>query len=281
MPRIIWKGAISFGLVHIPVALLPATVQRGIDFDWLDRRSMDPVGYKRINKVTGEDITSENIVRGVEYEKHRYVVLSDDEIRAAYPAATQTVDIFAFVPAGSISPRYIDTPYYLAPERRGEKVYALLREALADTGQVGLARFALRSKQHLAALMPLDGALLLDTLRWGDEVRDIAEIGLTDASLHAKLDQRELDMAKRLIDDMREEWNPARYHDEFTEQLMGLVEKKARAGKLESVAAPEAAAETGSADIIDLADLLRRSLKKPEATQPEPAPRRRQRKKAT
>ena len=121
MPRTIWKGAVSFGLVHIPVALVPATTRSGIDFDWLDKRSMDRVGYKRINKTTGEDIESENIVKGVEYEKGNYVVISDDEIKAAHPEATQTVDIVAFVDAKDISFLYIATPYYLTPDRRGEK----------------------------------------------------------------------------------------------------------------------------------------------------------------
>lgn len=262
MPRVIWKGAVSFGLVHIPVSLVPATTQRGIDFDLLDKRSMDPVGYKRINKATGEEITSENIVRGVQYEKHRYVILSDDEIRAAYPEATQTVDIFAFVKAAQIPLLYIDTPYYLAPERRGEKVYALLRQALLDSGHVGLATVVMRTKQHLATLMPLGDALVLNTLRWGDEVRRVEEIGLPREAIDAKLDPRELDMAKRLIEDMREDWDPTRYKNQFAEQIMALVERKATEGKLETVGEVEGAPEGPGAEIIDLADLLRRSLGK-------------------
>lgn len=264
MARVIWKGAVSFGLVHIPVALTPATAQRGIDFDLLDRRSMDPVGYKRINKVTGEDIASEDIVRGVQYEKHRYVVLSDDEIRAAYPAATQTVDLFAFVKAAQIPLLYVDTPYYLAPERRGEKVYALLREALADSGYVGLARVVLHTRQHLAVLMPLGKALVLNTLRWGDEVRGVEQLGLAGEVLDARLDRRELEMARRLIEEMREEWDPTQYKDRFAQQIMELVERKAKHGELETVGQLEAEAEgagAAGAEVIDLADLLRRSLR--------------------
>lgn len=259
MARVIWKGAVSFGLVHIPVALVPATVQRGIDFDWLDRRSMDPVGYKRINKTTGDEIASADIVRGVQYEKHRYVVLEDEEIQAAYPAATRTVDIIAFVDAAGIAPVHFDTPYYLAPEARGEKVYALLREALARSGQAGLAKVVLRSTQHLAVLLPIGPGLLLNTLRWPEEVRDIGELNLPSAVSEAKLDARELEMAGRLIDDMREDWQPARYKNEFAAQIMDLVERKARQGKLETVGE---AAEDGAegAEVIDLADLLRRSL---------------------
>lgn len=126
MARAIWKGAISFGLVHIPVSLSAATSSQGIDFDWLDQRSMEPVGYKRVNKVTGKEIERENIVKGVEYEKGRYVVLSEEEIRAAHPKSTQTIEIFAFVDSQEIPLQHFDTPYYLAPDRRGGKVYALL-----------------------------------------------------------------------------------------------------------------------------------------------------------
>lgn len=260
MPRTIWKGAVSFGLVHIPVALVPATTRQGIDFDWLDKRSMDRVGYKRINKTTGEDIDSENIVKGVEYEKGHYVVISDDEIKGAHPKATQTVDIVAFVDAKDISFLYIDTPYYLTPDRRGEKVYALLRETLIQTGKVGIANVVLRNKQHLAVVMPLGKALVMNTLRWADEVRGVEYPELKDEALDPDLAERELDMAKRLVEDMTEKWKPEQYKDTFQDQIMELVEKKAREGKLEAVGGPEEAVDRRSADVIDLTELLKRSL---------------------
>lgn len=260
MPRTIWKGAVSFGLVHIPVALVPATTRQGIDFDWLDKRSMDRVGYKRINKTTGEDIDSENIVKGVEYEKGNYVVISDDEIKAAHPKATQTVDIVAFVDAKDISFLYIDTPYYLTPDRRGEKVYALLRETLIETGKVGIANVVLRNKQHLAVVMPLGKALVMNTLRWADEVRGVEYLEMKDEALDADLNPRELDMAKRLVEDMSEEWNPEQYKDTFQDKIMDLVETKAREGKIEAVGGPEEAVDRRSADVIDLTELLKRSL---------------------
>jgi len=260
MPRTIWKGAVSFGLVHIPVALVPATTRQGIDFDWLDKRSMDRVGYKRINKTTGEDIDSENIVKGVEYEKGHYVVISDDEIKGAHPKATQTVDIVAFVDAKDISFLYIDTPYYLTPDRRGEKVYALLRETLIQTGKVGIANVVLRNKQHLAVVMPLGKALVMNTLRWADEVRGVEYLELKDEALDPDLAERELDMAKRLVEDMTEKWKPDQYKDTFQDQIMELVEKKAREGKLEAVGGPEEAMDRRSADVIDLTELLKRSL---------------------
>ena len=139
-PRVLWKGAITFGLVHIPVGLYTATRPHGIDFDWLDKRTMDPVGYKRINKRTGREVSKEQIVKGVEYESGEYVVLSDKEIADAYPRTTQTIEIESFVPAQSIPLVFLDRPYYLAPVNRGGKVYALLRETLQRSGQVGLAR---------------------------------------------------------------------------------------------------------------------------------------------
>lgn len=260
MPRTIWKGAVSFGLVHIPVALVPATTRTGIDFDWLDKRSMDRVGYKRINKTTGEDIDSDDIVKGIEYEKGHYIVLSDDEIKAAHPKATQTVDIVAFVDAKDISFLYIDTPYYLTPDRRGEKVYALLRETLIQTGKVGIANVVLRNKQHLAVVMPLGKALVMNTLRWADEVRGVEYLELKDEALDPELAERELEMAKRLVEDMSEQWKPEQYKDTFQNQIMDLVEKKAREGKLEAVGGPEEAVDRRWADVIDLTELLKRSL---------------------
>jgi DNA end-binding protein Ku len=259
MARVIWKGAVSFGLVHIPVALVPATRRTGIDFDWLDKRSMDPVGYKRINKVTGKEIERENIVKGVARAKGEYVVISEEEIRAAHPEATQTIDIVAFVDAAKIPFLFIDTPYYLAPDRRGEKVYALLRETLVKTGKVGLAQLVLHTKQHLAVVMPLDEALVVHTLRWAEEVRGVEVLELKDEARKAELNKRELDMATRLVEDMSEEWNPEQYKDSFQEQIMELVEQKAREGKIEAVSSPDDD-QPRSADILDLTELLKRSL---------------------
>ena len=143
MPRVIWKGAISFGLVHVPVALYPASQDVGIDFDWLDKRSMDPVGYKRVNKRTGKDIQGDDIVKGIKQDDGNYVVLSEDQIRAAYPKSTQTIEIESFVKASEISFTLLETPYYLEPIGKGEKVYALLRESMFEAGVIGIARICL------------------------------------------------------------------------------------------------------------------------------------------
>jgi DNA end-binding protein Ku len=262
MPHMIWKGAISFGLVHVPVQLYPATQSEKVGFNLLDKRTIDPIGYKQINKRTGKDVTRENIVRGFEYEKDKYVVLSDDEIRAANPESTQTVDIVAFVDAADISFLYLDTPYFLTPDRKGDKVYALLREAMKSSGKIGVANVVLHNKQHLAALIPLGPVLALNTLRWAAEVRELDEFKLPpDGMKAAGVSARELDMAKKLIDDMSDAWDPSHYHDTFRDDIMALVDKKVRAGKTEEITEIETPRESRqSADILDLSDLLKRSL---------------------
>ena len=260
MARALWKGAISFGLVHIPVALVSATSAQGIDFDWLDRRSMQPVGYKRVNKVSGEEVGKEDIVKGVEIEKGRYVVISEEEIRAAHPKSTQTIDIFAFVERAQIPLTHFDKPYYLAPDKHGEKVYALLRETLRRTDKVALARVVLHSKQHLAALMPLEAAMVLVMLRWPAEVRDLDSLELSAKVSDVELAKSELAMAKRLVEDMVAPWQPEQYQDTFTEKIMQLVDEKARKGKIEDIEAPADEQERSSADIYDLTELLKRSL---------------------
>ena len=170
--RALWKGAISFGLVHIPVALHSATSEQGIDFDWLDKRSMDPVGYKRINKKTGKEIDREDIVKGIEYEDGQYVILSQEEISAAYPKTTQTIEIETFVSNTDIPFIYLERPYYVVPINKGAKVYALLREALRRTQRIGLARVVIQTKQHLAILVPSGPVLVLNLLRWANEIRN-------------------------------------------------------------------------------------------------------------
>ncbi|VVM70035.1 Non-homologous end joining protein Ku [Pseudomonas fluorescens] len=260
MARAIWKGAISFGLVHIPVALVSATSSQGVDFDWLDSRSMDPVGYKRVNKVTGKEVTKEHIVKGVQHEKGRYVVLSEEEIKSAHPLSTQTIDIFAFVDSEQIPLQNIDTPYYLAPDKRGGKVYALLRETLSKTNKVALAHVVLHTRQHLAALMPLESAMVLVMLRWPAEVRSLDTLELGSEVTKPELAKGELDMAKRLVQDMSADWSPEDYRDSFEDKIMALVEKKANEGKIEDVESATGEEERKTADVIDLTELLKRSL---------------------
>lgn len=261
--RVLWKGAISFGLVHIPVALHSATVSQSLDFDWLDKRSMDRVGYKRINKATGDDITSENIVKGIQYEDGQYVILSPEEIEAAYPKTTQTVEIEAFVPIDQIPFVYLERPYYMSPINKGAKVYALLREVLRDSRKVGIAKVVIQTKQHLAVLMPCGPALILNLLRWGDEVRSWDELNLpAEGTKAAGLTAKELTMGQQLVDDMSASWKPDDFTDSFKEQIMQLVREKVKAGDTAEVTEPTASEEVSSgATLYDLTEMLRRSLK--------------------
>jgi DNA end-binding protein Ku len=265
--RVLWKGAISFGLVHIPVALHSATSDNAIDFDWLDKRSMDPVGYKRINKKTGKEIDKDNIVKGIEYENGQYVVLTDEEIAAAYPKTTQTIEIESFVSNTDIPFVYLERPYYIAPINKGQKVYALLRDTLLQTQRVGIARVVIQTRQHLAVLVPSGPGLVLNLLRWGADIRPWDELNLPpEGSKAAGLSERELAMAKQLVDDMTDKWDPARFTDSFKDEIMALVERKVKEGKTETVLQPENAEETANnrsgAQILDLTDLLQRSLRK-------------------
>lgn len=260
--RSIWKGAISFGLIHVPVALYPASREEEVDFDWLDRRSLDPVGYKRINKRTGREIDSAQIVKGVKQPSGDYVVLSDDEIRAAYPTSTQTIAIETFVPATQISFVYLEKPYYLAPVGKSAKVYALLREAMADAGLVAVARIVIHSKQHLAALLPAGPALMIGMMRWPNEIRPAEGLELPpEGSSGHGFKDAELKMARELIQQMSDDWDPSGYRDEFTDAIRQLIARKVEAGDTQSVEPLEdAPPETGGDNVVDLTELLRQSL---------------------
>jgi len=258
MPHAIWKGAISFGLVHVPVALYPASLETGIDFDWLDKRSMDPVGYKRINKRTGKEVEKENIVRGVKIDGGDYVLLSDDEIKAAYPKTTQTIEIESFTHATEIPFTQLEKPYYLEPIAKGERVYALLREAMLEAGVIGVARVVLHTKEYLAALIPTGPALMLNTLRWASEIRPWNEIKLP-AEGRKTLKEAELKMARQLIGNMTEKWHPERYEDKFTHAVHELVARRVKAGQTEEVEAMEERA-TSQSNVVDLSELLAKSL---------------------
>lgn len=260
--RTLWKGAISFGLVHIPVGLYSATMSSGIDFDWLDKRTMEPVGYKRVNKSTGKEIAAADIVKGVEYEDGRYVVLSPEEIAAAFPKTTQTIEIEAFLDADEIPFVYLERPYYTAPLKRGEKVYALLREALRKSNKVGVAKVVIQTKQHLAVLIPCGRALVLNLLRWGGEIRSFEQLNLPPVDAKAAgIKDAELDMAVQLIDDMTQAWDADSFRNSFADEIHKLVEAKAAAGDIATVAKVESGpAAPAGAEVLDLTALLKRSL---------------------
>ena len=264
MPRSIWKGAIAFGLVHVPVALYPASQEDDIDFDWLDKRSMDPVGYLRINKRTGKPITKEHIVKGVKQDDGDYVLLDDDEIRNAYPRTTQTIEIDAFVRAAEIPFVYLEKPYYLEPLPKADKVYALLREAMIAEGVIGIARVVMHTKEHLAALMPDGPMLVLNTLRWATEIRTWDQLRLPAAGTSAtNLKDAELKMAGQLIGELTVKWKPDAYHDHFAEAIRQLIKAKVAAGKTHQVTPIEAPMDSAApSNVVDLTALLKNSLGK-------------------
>ena len=262
MARALWKGSIAFGLVNVPVELYPAENKKGLSFSMLDKRDMSPVGYKRYSKHSGLEVFGDDIVKGYEYEKDQYVVLSQEDFRRANVKASQTVDIKAFVPAADIPLQYFETPYYLAPMQRGEKVYALLRETLRSTNRVAIAQVVIRTTQHLAAVVVDGPALVMMTLRYADEIRDRSELKFPSEDLKdTGVTPKEIELAKRLIEDMSEPWEPTNFKDTYRDDLMARIEEKIRLGETSVITKAEGQeSPQESAQIIDLADLLRKSL---------------------
>lgn len=257
MPRELWKGAIQFGLVHIPVSLFPAEQRDELSFSMLDRRDMAPVGYKRFNKNTGDEVPYEQIVKGYEYDEGRFVTLEKEDFQRANVEATQAVDIVGFVEREQLPAFFFESPYYLAPGKHGEKGYALLRETLVRTGRVGIANVVIRTRAHLAALYPVENMLVLNTLRYANELRDPSELKVPGDLKAAKVTPRELEMAERLVEDMEMEWDPAQYHDTYRDDLLKMIEEKAH-GKVKPE--PKAKRAPKEAEVIDFASLLEKSL---------------------
>ena len=262
MARPIWKGMISFGLVSVPVVLYPAEQSHQLAFSMLDKHDFSPIGYKRYNKTTGKEVSWNDIVKGYEYEKGQFVVLSDEDFRRANVRQARSVDIATFVDADSIPPQYFDTPYYLVPGERGQKVYALLREALRATGKIGVGQVVIRTTHHLAAVVPVDGVLMMITLRYANEIREHKEFDFPSESMKsAGVTPKELELARRLIDDMSGPWNPAEFEDTYNDDLMKRIEQKIERGETKELTKPEGGkAEARSAQVIDLMDLLKKSI---------------------
>lgn len=260
MSRVMWKGAISFGLLHAPVGLYPASKQDEVDFDWLRRDTLQPVGYKRVVKETGEEVDKEDIVKAVKYED-RYVILSDDEIKAANVKSTHTIDIVGFTDAADVNFLFFETPYYLAPTKGGEKVYALLREALLKSKKIGVALVVLHNKQHLAALIATPRAIVLNTLRWATEVRGDEDLDLPDEGMKGvAIKPKELQMATQLIESMTEEWHPEEYRDTFRDDIMAMVKKKYDEGLADQITDVKIEPPEETGKVVDLTELLRQSL---------------------
>ncbi|HEY1150364.1 MAG TPA: Ku protein [Pseudoduganella sp.] len=261
MARSLWKGAISFGLVHIPVELYTAVQAHDLDLSMLDKRDFSPIGFRRYNKSTGKEVTWDNIVKGYEYMDGEYVVLSEEDLRQANPKATQTIDILAFVDADTVPLTFYDTPYYLGPGRGGNKVYALLRETLKKAGKVAIATVVIRTKQHLCALVAVGNGIIMNTLRYATEIRSPEDLKLPGSAKTEGITDKELQMALSLVEGMSDEWHPEDYHDTYREDVLKIVEKKVKAGQTKTITPPsgEEAAPKAS-NVVDLVALLKQSL---------------------
>lgn len=256
----VWKGTLSFGLVSIPVVLQSGENRKELGFSLLDRRDMSPVGYRKINKSTGEEVPAREVVKGWKTPEGEFVLVGDEDLKRAAPERTNRIDILAFVDGDSVPATFYERPYYLEPAAKSEKAYALLREAMRRAGKTAVATVVLRAKQYLCAVIPMGPVLVLELLRYADELRDPAELHLPGEDLkRLKVTEGELSMAGRLIDELAKPWRPEQYRDEYREELLSFLEKKAAAGETEVAAAPapEAEAPTPPADIMSL---LKRSL---------------------
>jgi DNA end-binding protein Ku len=261
--RTLWKGAISFGLVHIPIALHSATEDSRPKFKMIDKETGSAVGYKKIDKSTGAELQQSDIVKGMEVDKGQYVTLTKEEIQQALPKTTGTISIEAFVKREEIPLAFFNKPYYISPAARGGKPYALLREVLRQTGRVGLGKVVISTKQHLAIIAPQGNLLTLELLRWAEEIRDVAGLPIPGDAKAEGLSDKELKMGESLVLDLDEPWSPEKYRDEFKEKLEALTEAKRKAGEvttLAGVVADEIVPQAG-ADVVDLTELLRRSLR--------------------
>jgi DNA end-binding protein Ku len=245
------------------VSLHTAARAHEIDLDLLDKRDFAPVGYQRYNKSTGKVVQWNDVVKGFEYEKGEYVVLTDEDFRRANVEASRTIDIQAFVARGAISPYYFDTPYFLVPDKNGERVYALLREALEQSQKLAVATFVLRSRQHVAALMPVEQIIVLNTLRYQKEIQPHPDVAAAVAKKTNGASGRELAMALKLVEEMSEPWKPQAFKDTYRDDLMKRIEQKVQAGQTHTLTEPEAETTeraSGGGKVVDLMSLLQRSL---------------------
>jgi DNA end-binding protein Ku len=255
MPRAIWSGSISFGLVNIPVKLYSAVSRKNVQFNQLDAKTNSRIKQKRVSAETGEEVPYEQIVKGYELSSGSYVVITDDELAALDPKAVRTIDIDEFVDLADIDPIFYDSAYYLAPDSGAIKPYALLAQAMEQEGKVGIAHFVMRTKQYLAAIRPQDGRLLLSTMVYADEVNDPADVPELAEVTELDLSDKELTMARQLIETLAADFEPEKFHDTYREAVLGMIERKAEG---EEIVAPAAALEPEK--VVDLMAALEASV---------------------
>jgi DNA end-binding protein Ku len=270
MPRALWKGAVSFGLVYIPVQLHSASQESTLPLHLLDKRDFAPVGYRRTNKQTGKEVEWQNIIKGYEYEKGKYVALSEADFRQANVKASYTIDIVSFTERHNIPPEFYETPYYLAPDRGGDKVYALLREALLRTQRVAVASIVMHGRQHLVALGADERMLKLNTLRFVEELRSTEGLEVPARGAKAAgINARELSMAEKLVEEMSAPFEPQQFRDTYRDDLMKRIEEKIRKGQTHELTTEGGAEEPRTAQVIDLMAALKKSLQRRGEKAPE------------
>jgi len=256
--RAIWKGSISFSLINIPIALYPATRREELKFRLLRASDMSPVNYKRVAEADGKEVPWEQIVKGYEYEKGKFIVLKDEDFKRADIEATQSVEILDFVKLEEIDPIYFDRPYYLEPEKRGEKAYALLREALNQSGKVGIAKVVIKTRQHLASVKPEKNLLVLELMHFKEEIIETKELKIPAAP---HIGARELNMAKDLIAKMSGKWDSDKYQDEYRHALLEVIHEKVESGGKEL---PTRGKSKKPTNVVDLVSVLQESLQHAE-----------------
>lgn len=278
--RPIWKGHITFGLVNVPVTLYPAENRTDLHLHMIDSRNFQRVRYERVNAETGQEVPWDQIVKGYEYSDGSYVVVDDEDLKRAAPEATKTVDIEAFVDLAEIDLTYFDKPYFLEPGKNGVKGYVLLRETLKQTGKAGIARVVIRTRQYLAAMVARNDALILNLLRYPQELRSAADLDLPGSLSEVGVKKPELNMAKTLVDSMTQKWDPSQYHDEYREALMSYIDKKIASGDVSE--SPEYAEDEEDApEPINIMEALKRSVAHAGSADRKPAPSKKSAKKSS
>ncbi|HYZ10929.1 MAG TPA: Ku protein [Actinomycetota bacterium] len=269
--KTMWRGAISFGLVSIPVRVYTATEEKTLRFNQLHEKDHGRIKYQRVCSKDGQEVPYDEIVKGYEYEKDRYVILDDEDFEAVPVESTRTIDIAQFVDRSEIDPIYYKKTYYLGPEEAGVKAYQLLRNSLREGDKVGIAKVSFRDKEHLAAVRLMDDVLVLDTMFWPDEIR---EADLPGIEKEAKVSDRELQMAESLIENLTESFDPSAYRDEYREALLEIVEKKVAGEEIEVIEAPE------PSKVVDLMEALKQSVEQTKKAPPKKKTQARRRKAA-
>ncbi len=268
MARPVWSGTLSFGLLNIPVSLMSGERRTDISFRMLDARNNAPIKYERTNAETGEEVPWKEIVKAFEYDKGSYVVLEPEDIKSAAPESHDAIEVEGFVDVNAIGPQYFEKPYVLVPAKKAEKGYVLLREALQQTGKIGIARVVIRTRESLCAVMPQGNALLLLMMRYPQELVDIEEYNIPEgASSDYRISKKELEFSEQLIDTMSTEWKPGDYQDEFRERLHNVIKERMEANGVVKRTEEEYEATEGAAtNVVDFMSLLQQSIDRNKRT---------------